>query len=96
MLVRDDNVMQFGSKQVVSHFWQLSDNLYFSEYFFALVQTVKNILNQLNCIDLSGLQVLSPNDLAKATFAEQLEDLVLVGNKAPNGRQVNLVGPFHD
>lgn len=29
VLVRDDNVMQFGGEQVVSHFWQLSDNLYF-------------------------------------------------------------------
>jgi hypothetical protein len=70
--------------------------LYFSEYFFALVETVENILNQFDGKDLASLQVLRPDNLAKAPFAEEFEYLVLVGNKAPNGWQVNLVGPFHD
>ena len=96
MLIWDDNVMKFCGEQVVSHFWQLSDNLNFSEYFFALVEAVKNILNQLNGEGLPGLNMLCSHNLSEASFSEEFQNLVLIRDIAPNGWQVNLVGPFHD
>ena len=72
MLVGDDNVMKFRGEKVVAHFRQLSDNLNLSQYFFALIETVKHILNKFYCEYLTGLDMLGPDHLAKAAFPEQL------------------------
>lgn len=63
-------VMQFSGENIVSHLWELSQNLDFSQHLFALIEVVKNIANQFYSIGLSGLQIYCTHDLTEATFAE--------------------------
>ena len=93
--------MKFCCKQIISHLGELTKNLNFSQYFFALIKIVKNIANEFNCVGLTGLNMLSPDNLAKTAFAQELVDLVLVGDVLPNSRQMYLVSVkeslvFHD
>ena len=87
----NNNIVQFSCEQIVFHLCKLAHDFNFSEYFFALVKTVKNVLNQFDCEGLAGLDVLCPHNLTEATLAEQLGNLVVVRNVAPNCRQVDLV-----
>lgn len=69
-----------------------------AEHFLALIEAIKNVSDELNCISLAGGDVLCTYHLTKAALAEQSYYLVLISDLPPDGRQVDLLRilTFHD
>ena len=59
--------------------------------FLAFVKTVEYVADELDSVGLAGGYVLGAHNLTKAALSKQSEDLVLVSDLPPDGRQVDLL-----
>ncbi len=85
IVARHDNLMKFGSKQIVLHLRKLSQNSDFSQDFSGWILVLESLRNVLYSKELASWPLLCFNNSSKAATSNHCQKFIFTLNIRPNG-----------
>ena len=85
IVARHDNLMKFGSKQIILHLRKLSQNSDFSQNFSGWILVLESLRNVLYSKELASWPLLCFDNSSKAATSNHCQKFIFTLNIRPNG-----------